>query len=65
MEIVNDKISIEELKKIAQDSFGDLVKAVVDIEKKIMIVGGELHADEETLFIENGSQQNSFWGINI
>ncbi|MCK5466078.1 hypothetical protein KAI56_01085 [Candidatus Parcubacteria bacterium] len=65
MEIVNDKISIEELKKIAQDSFGDLVKAVVDIEKKIMIVGGELHADEETLFIENGSQQKNLWGINI
>ena len=65
MEIINDKISIEELKKIAQDIFGNLVKAVVDIEKRIMVVGGELHADEETLLIENGSEQKNLWGINL
>lgn len=65
MRIVDKKISIEELKKLAKSSFGDLVKAVVDIEKKIMIVGGELHADEEALLIENGSEQKNLWGINI
>lgn len=65
MEIINNKISVEELKKIAQDIFGNLVKAVVDVEKKIMAVGGELHADEETLLIENGSEQKNLWGINI
>jgi len=65
MEIINDKISIEELKRIAQDIFGNLVKAVVDIEKRIMVVGGELHADEETLLIENGSEQKNLWGINL
>ena len=25
----------------------------------------ELHADEETLLLENGSQQEYLWGINI
>jgi len=65
MKIIKDEISIEELKKLAQNSFGDLVKAVVDIEKKIMIIGGELHADEEVLLIENGSEQKNLWGINI
>ena len=45
--------------------FGNLVKAVVDIEKGIMAIGGELHADEEALLIEGGSRQRDLWGINI
>ena len=65
MKIVKDKISITELKKIAQEMFGDIVKAVVDVEKEIMAVGGELHSDEETLLIQNGSKQQNLWGINI
>ena len=65
MKIIKDKISIEELKKLAEDMFGDLVKAVVDVEREIMAVGGELHADEEALLIENGSEQKNLWGINI
>ena len=65
MKIIRDKISIEELKKLAEGMFGDFVKAVVDVEKKIMAVGGELHADEEALLIKNGSEQTNLWGINI
>ncbi|MBI5135344.1 hypothetical protein HZA86_03890 [Candidatus Uhrbacteria bacterium] len=44
---------------------GDLVKAVVDIEKGIMAIGGELHADEEALLLEHGSRQKDLWGINL
>lgn len=38
---------------------------VVDIEQKIMVVGAELHADEELFLLEQGSQQEYLWGINI
>jgi hypothetical protein len=65
MKIVNKPITISELKKIAKAGFGSLVKAVVDTEKGIMAVDGELHADEEALLIENGSRQQALWGINI
>ena len=65
MKIVDNKISIEELRKFAQSFFGDLVKGVVDVEKKIMVVGGELHSDEEALLLKNGSEQKNLWGINI
>jgi hypothetical protein len=41
------------------------VKAVVDIERGIMAVGGELHADEEALLLQNGSQQRHLWGTNL
>lgn len=45
--------------------FGDLVKAVVDVEKNIMAIGGDLHADEEALLLDHGSKQQNLWGINI
>lgn len=63
--IVDNPISISKLKELAHQRFGDMVKAVVDIEKKIMAVGAELHADEEALLLEQGSNQNNLWGINI
>ena len=65
MEVVREKISLDELKKMSKKMFESLVKAVVDIEKNIMAVDAELHADEEALLIENGSQQQNLWGINI
>ena len=65
MEIITDKISTAKLKKKAAKMFGNLVKAVVDIEKKIMAINGELHADEQALLLENGSKQENLWGINI
>lgn len=58
-------IHLDELREMAAAMFGDMVKAVVDIGRDIMAVDAELHADEEALLIENGSKQNSLWGINL
>jgi hypothetical protein len=65
MEIVRNKITSSDLAKMAQSMFGNLVKAVVDIEQGIMAVNAELHADEEALLLESGSRQEDLWGINI
>jgi len=65
IQIIKDKISISELKENAKKMFGNLVKAVVDIEKGIMAVYGELHSDEEAVLIDKGSKQENLWGINI
>lgn len=45
--------------------FGDMVKAVVDVEREIIALDGELHADLESLLLENGSKQKDLWGINL
>ena len=50
---------------MAREGFGDFVKAVVDVERCIMAVDGELHADEEALLLRQGSSQADLWGINI
>ena len=65
MKIVKDKIKVQELKEMSEKMFGNLVKAVVDVEKEIMAVDAELHSDEEALLLENDSKQEDLWGINI
>lgn len=65
MKIINKKITIEEMRELAKEDYVDMIKAVVDIEKEIMAVGGELHADEEMLLLEDGSNHKNLWGINI
>ncbi|MFA5777587.1 MAG: DUF5674 family protein [Parcubacteria group bacterium] len=65
MKIIDKEITIQELKEMAEKMFGNLVKAVVDVEKEIMAVDAELHADEEAFLLENGSKQENLWGINL
>lgn len=65
IKIIKEKISLDELKEIAKERFGDMVKAVVDIEQKIMAIGAGMHADEESILLEQGSEQKNLWGINI
>lgn len=50
---------------MTQKMFGNLIKAVVDIEKEIMAVDAELHADEEAELLKTGSKQENLWGINL
>jgi hypothetical protein len=63
--IIEDSITNNELKVIAQNVFGDMVKAVIDIEKEVIAVDAELHADLEAFLLEKGSAQCSLWGLNF
>ena len=65
MKLVDKKITLEELKKMAEEKFGNLVKAVVDVEKGVMVVDAELHSDEEAQLLSQGSKQENLWGINL
>ena len=56
-----DPISLDELRRLAAGRFGDLVKAVVDLDRGIMIVDADLHADQEAELLAGGSQQRSDW----
>jgi hypothetical protein len=61
----SNRIKLDELAKMADDMFGDLVKAVVDVARNVMVVDAELHSDEEALLIAHGSDQTDLWGINL
>lgn len=64
-QIVREPLTRAELISIASAQFGDMVKAVVDIRRGIMALGGELHSDEEAMLLDDGSSQTDLWGINL
>lgn len=63
--LITDRITTTQLKDIAAERFGDMVKAVVDITKGVMAIGAEMHVDEEAYLLERGSKQSDLWGINL
>ncbi|MDP3772220.1 MAG: DUF5674 family protein [bacterium] len=65
MKIIRKPIQKSELLQIAESPFGNMVKGVVDLGRCVMAIGGELHADEEALLLEDGSVQEDVWGINM
>ncbi len=65
IKIIKSPIKKAELLEIAGKGFGDIVKVAVDVEQEIMAIGGELHADEEAILLQNGSRQENLWGVNI
>ena len=66
IKIIQNPIKRAELIEIAKEGFGDVVKAVIDIEQKILAVGGELHSDEEVVLMEKyNSKRENTWGLNI
>ncbi|MGE0127170.1 MAG: DUF5674 family protein [Blastocatellales bacterium] len=42
----------------------EYVKLAVDIEREVVAGGGELHADCETILLEEGSKQEDVWGAD-
>jgi hypothetical protein len=65
MRILETPVTIDLLRDIAENSFGDMVKAVVDVDRELIAVDAELHSDLEALLLENGSSQKNLWGINF
>jgi hypothetical protein len=60
-----DGITLADLDHIAARRFGDMVKAVVDVSRGIMVLDADLHADEEAELLASGSEQSDLWGINL
>ena len=65
MIIIRETLTFEALKQMAARLFGELVKGVVDVDRELLAVDAELHADLEALLLQDGSTQSSLWGINL
>ena len=63
--ILLEPVPRTELADMAAQGFGDMIKAVVDVSRAIMAVGGDLHSDEEAALLDAGSHQSDLWGINL
>lgn len=51
--------------KTSPEPFGDFAKVVVDIERKILAIGCELHIDCAKELMEDGSSGKNLWGANL
>jgi len=65
LSIIREPITRSEIASVAHQQFGDMVKAVVDVAREVMAIGGELHSDEEAVLLDDGSKQDQLWGINL
>lgn len=65
LEIIKKPTTLAQIKKHADEDFWDFTKAVVDINKIVIVVGWELHADEESILLQQGSKQDDLRWINI
>ena len=65
MIILNNPISRDELKERAANTFGDMIKCVADVDKGLLAIDADLHADLERLLLEKGSEQSALWGFNL
>ena len=65
MKIIDNELTVKDLKAMSAATFGNLVKAVVDVSREIIALDAELHSDLEALLLDNGSRQKDIWGINL
>jgi len=57
IKIISSPTTRSELRSFLYPGFGDMLKLVVDLERRILAVGGELHADEEGILLSDNSKQ--------
>jgi Protein of unknown function (DUF5674) len=62
--ILSEPIPPADLATLVDRFFEDMVKYVVDVERGMVAVGGELHADAEAMLLADGSAQDQLWGAN-
>ena len=60
----SERIAPAELRRLVDLFFEDMVKYVVDVERGVLAVGGEMHSDAEQVLLEDGSRQADLWGAN-
>lgn len=64
--VVKGRITREELRALAHEQYGDVIKAVVDVAQGIVGVGGEFHVDIQSILIEKEkSRGDTTWGVNL
>jgi hypothetical protein len=61
----SDPISIDDLRALARARFGDMVKGVVDLQRGVLLLDADMHADQEAELLADGSAQSDLWGINL
>jgi hypothetical protein len=63
--ILDHKITIDEVKKLADFWYGTMIKGAVDIKGGRVALGGDYHIEDSELLSSTGSKFEDIWGFNI
>ena len=61
--ILHNKVIAEQLIDMLKE-YESMLKIVVDIRRRVLAGGGEMHSDCESALLEDGSEQDDLWGAN-
>ena len=58
-----DTIALDEIRALAASRFGDMIKGVVDLERGILLLDADLHADQEAACWPTGRSRRTSGGL--
>lgn len=61
--LLKQSASLSQIEEMLQQYEG-MIKIVVDIRRRFLSGGGEMHADCESVLLDDGSEQDDLWGAN-
>ncbi len=61
--ILHTKATAEQVAEMSKE-YESMIKIVVDIRRRTLAGGGEMHSDCESALLEAGSEQDDLWGAN-
>lgn len=61
--LLKEKAVPPQIQELLQE-YENMIKIVVDIRRRFLSGGGEMHADCESVLLEDGSEQDDLWGAN-
>jgi hypothetical protein len=61
--ILRNKATPEQVTEMLKD-YESMIKIVVDLRRRILAGGGEMHSDCESILLDDGSEQDDLWGAN-
>src|SRR3989338_1735929 len=65
IQILDFKINIEGVKKLANLWYGTMIKGTVDVELGRVALGGDYHVESSEMLTGSGSKFENVWGFNI
>ncbi|NOT06331.1 MAG: hypothetical protein HOP27_17200 [Anaerolineales bacterium] len=61
--LLKEKVVPVQIQDMLQE-YENMIKIVVDIRRRFLSGGGEMHSDCESILLEDGSEQDDLWGAN-
>lgn len=63
--ILDSPMPLTDIKRLAQETYGFMIKGCADIEKSRVAIGGDYHIESCEELTRTGSALENVWGFNV